>query len=59
VHSTGPGMVGCSPLSGSDYPDATQTQRRPPPPHPEDVVQGAELAVLSQIFRVDMRCPRM
>jgi hypothetical protein len=28
VHSTGPGMVGCSPLSGSDYPDATQTQRR-------------------------------
>jgi hypothetical protein len=46
VHSTGPGMVGCSPFSGSDYPDAIQTQRRPPPPHPEDVVQGAELAGL-------------
>ncbi len=46
VHSTGPGMVGCSPLSGSDYPDATQTPRRPPPPYPEDVVQGAELAGL-------------
>ena len=30
VHSTGPGMVGCSPLSGSDYPDAKQTQRRQP-----------------------------
>jgi hypothetical protein len=35
-----------SPLSDSDYPDATQTQRRPPPLHPEAVVQGAELAGL-------------
>jgi hypothetical protein len=28
------------------YPDATQTQRRPPPPNPGNVVQGAELAGL-------------
>src|SRR3954468_2321709 len=39
-------MVGCSPLSGPDDPDAAQTQRRSPPPHPEDDVQGAELAGL-------------
>ena len=42
----GPGVIGQPPLSGSDYPDATQTQRRPPSPHSEDVVQGAELAGL-------------
>src|SRR5882757_9502559 len=42
----GPGVIGWPPLSGSDCPDATQTQRRPPSPHPEDVVQGAELAGL-------------
>jgi hypothetical protein len=35
-----------TPLSGSDDPDAAQTQRRPPSPHPQDVVQGAELAGL-------------
>jgi len=38
------GVVGCRSLSGSDRPDAAQTQRRSPSPHPEDVVQGAELA---------------
>jgi len=27
-----------------EHPDATQAQRRSPSPHPEDVVQGAELA---------------
>ncbi len=37
------GMVGC-PSTSSWAPDATQEQRRSPPPHPEDVVQGAELA---------------
>ena len=34
------------PLSGSEQPDAAQTQRRSPSPHPEDGVQGAELAGL-------------
>ncbi len=29
-----------------EHPDATQAQRRTPSPHPEDVVQGAELAGL-------------
>src|SRR3954447_11537316 len=46
VHLPGSGMVGCSLLSGFDDPDAAQTQRRPPSPHPEDGVQGAELASL-------------
>ena len=32
------------PLFGSDRTDAAQAQRRSPSPHPEDVVQGAELA---------------
>ncbi len=27
-----------------ELPDAAQAQRRSPSPHPEDVVQGAELA---------------
>src|SRR3984957_4983390 len=40
----GPRVIGRPPLSGSDYPDATQTQRRPSSPHSEDVIQGAELA---------------
>jgi hypothetical protein len=38
------GMVGCPPIFFFGPPDAAQTQRRPPSPHPEDVVQGAELA---------------
>src|SRR4051794_19283516 len=46
VHLSGPVMVGCSLLSGPDDPDAAQTQRRSPSPHPEDGVQGAELAGL-------------
>src|SRR3954471_20434850 len=45
-HLAGPGMVGCSLLSGPDDPDAAQTQRRSPSPHPEDGVQGAELGGL-------------
>ena len=40
VHMAGPGVIGWPPHSGSDYPDAAQTQRRPPSPHPEDVVQA-------------------
>jgi len=32
------------PFFGPNRTDAAQTQRRPPSPHPEDVVQGAELA---------------
>jgi len=38
------GMVGCPSTSFFWAPDAAQAQRRSPPPHPEDVVQGAELA---------------
>jgi len=38
------GMVGCPSSSFFWAPDAAQAQRRSPPPHPEDVVQGAELA---------------
>ncbi len=34
------------PFFGPDRTDAAQAQRRPPSPHPEDVVQGAELAGL-------------
>src|SRR3954468_9079338 len=41
-----PGVVGCSSFSGSDHPDAAQTQCRPPSPHPEDGVQGADLGGL-------------
>jgi hypothetical protein len=46
VHMAGRGVIGCSSLSGSAYPDAAQTQRRSPPPHPQDGAQGAELAGL-------------
>jgi hypothetical protein len=35
VHMADPGVTGCSPLCGSDYRDAVQTQRRLPPLHPE------------------------
>jgi len=38
------GMVGCPSTSFFWAPDAAQAQRRSPAPHPEDVVQGAELA---------------
>ena len=42
VHSEGPvEMIGCPPIPLPGPPDAAQTQRRSPSPHPEDVVQSA------------------
>ena len=43
VHSL-QGKVECRSHPWSCPPDAAQTQRRSPPPHPENGVQGAELA---------------
>ncbi len=44
VHSAGPGGSRMLFPLWFEHPDAAQTQRRSPSPHPEDVVQGAELA---------------